>query len=781
MYPVRTLNIVQSIRNLFGVLLVCTLLSSPSFGAEELTEVNLPLAPDERVTSQKQMGLVQNRPIVLLVANSATTARALVVGFQDSGAEILLDITDYIGDQTLISEGGRWASFVPSANELTVLLGDDGKNSGEIWVTDGTAAGTRRIESNTYPGKAIEIERMNSHRQEKLALPFFRYSDQLRGLTHINGKLLLVRGGLEALDLSSGKREELIPPDPTNSIEVRKLAGQSDCLIASLDNEAYTFYRSDGTAQGTSLFSRQPFPRYTPNTTRLYLGGVSNGEDGASVQLFHNSPYFSDGTAAGTRYFNANQLPDACPDDGGIDADMALQLGDRLIYPTCYAQGERAIASYDLLSGESRRIFMPAGSSLELSFSDARREPKNYTLDGNLTLNGRIRTIPYFRQAVPGSLDTTTSPLELWRTDGTVEGTFSLGESATQPPKSEVMTISKAYGFSLIRYTNSTGVFTDGTLSQTFKALRFSRFSAMNFDSFLSAEHGDYLLYLAQDEDRVEKRAELSNQIALTEFDPRKSQFRSVRLLSYPKNSIANKFQAKTFTSFFVTEDQIYLPILNYSGNDRLFDRFLYFRIARDACPNDDLKFVPGVCGCGTEEAPLRLDEQGLVAPGSTICRTSAGPILINPEYVPDPKVGQPVQSEGHTLLSLAFPQDLLSQISRQLELAALDSSEAVAIVGLNSRIASSARITHKVRVIRIRNDKSSSVAVRNTSGGRSELRIRGGLRKSDQLFFDYSFDAFSPDSRRLLSSSNIREGEIRVKSSTRKKKSKRFEQRRTP
>jgi ELWxxDGT repeat protein len=251
-----------------------------------------------------------------------------------------------------------------------------------IWSTDGTAAGTRRITDLRMiaPGSYPQFHPLGN------------------GVVFLAGE-----GGRQTLWRSNGRPEGTsrfleFPPD-------RYVPGDPWIQVGGLhffhaetgtgDKTKFELWRTDGTAQGTGRVAT--FPRH------VYLALLTswNGK-----LLFQAQPvtgcsfWSSDGTAAGTREILPPQPGMHCP-------TAVTALGSRFVF----------VARVKGPDGLVPQIFVSDGTpegTRQISRIRSYREAFEY--DEPVVVGG----VAFFRIATAGRED----DVEVWRTDGTPEGTY---------------------------------------------------------------------------------------------------------------------------------------------------------------------------------------------------------------------------------------------------------------------------------------------------------------------------------------------------------------------
>jgi ELWxxDGT repeat protein len=167
-----------------------------------------------------------------------------------------------------------------------------------------------------------------------------------------------------------------------------------------LSNET-GLWKSDGTEAGTALLSPVPAYAVTASNDRLFFAGSSDALGG--------EPWISDGTEAGTHL-----VTDLTPGTGttlSVDASAFIPFGTGVLF--LGSNGELGFS--DGTAGGTRVLLRSPGPTLAPHFE---------------ILNG----IAYF------PFDDGHSGLELWRTDGTVEGTRIVRDASAQSTSLESIT-----------------------------------------------------------------------------------------------------------------------------------------------------------------------------------------------------------------------------------------------------------------------------------------------------------------------------------------------------
>lgn len=302
----------------------------------------------------------------------------------------------------LSSWGGIPTPFV-SAGGSAFFFAEDATNGRELWVSDGTVAGTRLIEDVT-PGAA---------------------SATLDSLVASDDGVFFVLGGT-SLWFSDGTAAG------TNQLAsfpgVRKVVGVSNGAHL-VDDEGMLWF-SDGTVAGTGEITAAPIvaiPTLTSVGSRAAFRGF---EDATGAE-----PWISDGSEAGTKLMG----------DIGVGVPSGptwmLAAGDRVFFASGEAvytsdgtaSGTLSLGNLGLIYG-SQPLAVPMGDSL-LYWGEEGDSRGLWKSDGSSAGTTSVKDFyeitalhasDGYALLTGGVVHQWDEPYAVWRTDGTPEGTYSL-------------------------------------------------------------------------------------------------------------------------------------------------------------------------------------------------------------------------------------------------------------------------------------------------------------------------------------------------------------------
>jgi len=302
--------------------------------------------PERSFYVDPQVGVEFAGQTVFYARTAATGDELWVTDGTPAGTQLLLDI-----------EPGPGHSFPRSFVELDGLLyfaATDSTHGRELWRTDGTSAGTQLV-GDLVPGPEGLLEET--------------YTEARRD-SEVTSRIVAYAGQLFFRGTTPGQGDEL--------------------------------WSSDGTAAGTNLLvdiwpgPNSGRPSYlTPTSLGLFFGA-----DSGSVG---DEPWVTDGTLAGTKLLkNINPIP------GGDSAPLGFaEVAGRVVFS----------ASAHLIGRELYSTQGTAASTVLIEI-EAGNSSSNPSVVEGVTLGGTF----YF------SARSSATSYEIWQTDGTVQGTSLAAE-----------------------------------------------------------------------------------------------------------------------------------------------------------------------------------------------------------------------------------------------------------------------------------------------------------------------------------------------------------------
>lgn len=342
--------------------------------------------------------------------------------FTRFGAKVYFGATSLGGQQLFATDGTaagvQQISSINSAlgsaapSRLTVLNGNllfnatDKAHGEELWITDGTTGGTRLLaDINSNPGApSTPGDRIVFHG----SMIFSAYDPA-------DGNELWITDGTGA-----GTRlfKDLVPGIQSSDPSSFTLLGNTIYFTTSSG-----LWKSDGTPDGTVLVATVNFPKGLVVSGNKLFFSASTTESGYE-------PWVSDGTAAGTRMI-ADLRPGT---NGSMNSTNLTPFRDGVLFFAADAQGEMAVWFSDGTAGQTRRIATVA----HLWSSTA---------------------------AVIGDQAYFSTATDLWKTDGTEQGTVAV-RLPDGKPLQQTFALTPANGllyFGISGYANQTLWVSDGT------------------------------------------------------------------------------------------------------------------------------------------------------------------------------------------------------------------------------------------------------------------------------------------------------------------------------
>lgn len=397
-------------------------------------------------------------PVIILLLISAAAFAQPVPKFLKSAAEIRNDISYDIAYASMggklyfcdfkgifVADGAEGGTRLvkevlylerpyklAALNDKLVFLASDSAHGTELWVSDGTAEGTHLL-VDIYPGKANGIS-LHSATKATYILPVLNNEAYFYGNNGVDGIELWKTDGTAAGTV-------MVKDMNTNpGAGIRDSVGESHILVyrnrlyfqAKTPNEGLEIWSTDGTATGTQIlkdmvpgndFSWAGFPFVSYN--KLFFSAAEPIDqnnavphmyayDGVDIELFTDTVY----TGWNLETHSA----------GGKTFFVGEKKGRRSLYVT---DGTRAGTipltdaqqSIDMSEAGDRLVFSKqvSGQYVEYELWVSDGTPQGTfsivtfpaTIEGNTTFGNRS----YFKTAGP------QGSMQLWSTDGTPQGT----------------------------------------------------------------------------------------------------------------------------------------------------------------------------------------------------------------------------------------------------------------------------------------------------------------------------------------------------------------------
>jgi len=317
-------------------------------------------------------------------------------------------------------------TFLKLGNKL-LFTANDGVNGYETWLTDGTTAGTIRMNDNL-------VDLNETHY-------YFRGGNVGQGIGKTNGtaaSTVLIKDGFTYVsrltevggiryfvaNVDTANMNELWKTDGTTAgtVVVKKLRPNSyvnayttnllaapngtDLYFTANDGTGMALWKSDGTTAGTTVV------KYFANTPQHKIGNLVNYNNETYFWAYNSSSYQSlwktNGTTAGTVLVQQK-----------IEANLAS--GNIIVYNNkIYFQGIRQLAS--TYYGWELWVSDGTDAGTYMFFDISPDIPDDVIGGGNPTGFKIVNNLLLFKA------NTVSTGHELWITDGTANGTFILND-----------------------------------------------------------------------------------------------------------------------------------------------------------------------------------------------------------------------------------------------------------------------------------------------------------------------------------------------------------------
>ena len=300
-----------------------------------------------------------------------------------AGTRIVKDIN--AGAKSSMAASLTFGGFIPLGNNV-LFIANDGGHGRELWITDGTAAGTRMV-LDFFPGPTGLWDQGGFQMAALGNRVFFTARDLAHG-----EELWVTDGTAGGTALFRDLRPGMNSSSPSAFVVV-----DGKLFFTAQVDDSFTARLgvTDGSTSGTRIISvgEPPGPGVTPRVLtpldgKVYFAGTT--------ALYATEPWVSDGTDAGTR-----MLANVAPDAGPSSIPTSLIATNHLLF-------------FNATDG----VPAPNSPQRTLWSSDG-------TANGTLKLRGDVDQLKaagpfvFFKESINGR--------EWLMSDGTVEGTKSAG------------------------------------------------------------------------------------------------------------------------------------------------------------------------------------------------------------------------------------------------------------------------------------------------------------------------------------------------------------------
>lgn len=313
------------------------------------------------------------------------------------GVTIIKDINP--GTTGSVIDEGDWTYARLGGQDVLVFQANDGTNGSELWISDGTNAGTNLI-TDLNPGTGG---------QPGDKLVYWNGLVYFEGDDGVNGDELWVTDGTAA---GTTMLKDINPGAPNSGIRMLATVYNNELYFRADDGvNGSELWKTDGTTAGTIMVAdinpvlgESGAPQYPVIFNGLLLFQANDGVNGVE-------PWRTDGTAAGTV-----MIADINPGAGGSnwnnspDGNGAAELNGWLYFRASGVDGAGSAVGFELF----RTDLITTELVIDLRAGSSSGSPLNLTVFGNNL---------YFR----GNDGFTGN--ELWVSDGTAVGTLMVSDN----------------------------------------------------------------------------------------------------------------------------------------------------------------------------------------------------------------------------------------------------------------------------------------------------------------------------------------------------------------
>ncbi|MEO6177489.1 MAG: ELWxxDGT repeat protein [Flavobacterium circumlabens] len=353
-----------------------------SDGTESGTQIVKDIRAGNNFSQLVLKGAVLNNIIIFEANNGINGAEVWKSDGTESGTSMIRDINN-TSSNSIMTYNSKFIEF----NNEVYFLADDNIHGGEIWKTDGTAAGTILLKDINNGNSSVWIEKFHVDKINNKLL-FFTTNDNSseRKLWASDGTLY---GTLQISNIKAYNGSGVIESFVT--IKNRTfLSGENE-------RNGMELWSTDGTVSGTSLFADVNY---------------SNGSNPSKFANANGNVFFRAGsTPYGTQLFKS---------DGSIEGTQLMKdiiidnLSDIVINGNLFFSGGNSTHGYELWKSDGTEI----GTVMVKDINPGNNSSMlNYNQTQLFTV---INNILYFYA------DDGVNGFELWRSDGTESGTYMI-------------------------------------------------------------------------------------------------------------------------------------------------------------------------------------------------------------------------------------------------------------------------------------------------------------------------------------------------------------------
>ncbi|WP_206208978.1 Ig-like domain-containing protein [Vogesella mureinivorans] len=357
-----------------------------------------------------------NGPVLFQAKDGSNGIQPWVTDLTSAGTKVL----KYIGSEGNLAMNvgtSAGANFFNIGNGKALFQADDGTTGRELWVTDGSEAGTIRLK-NIIPGAEGSEPSLNGMARVGNGKVVFAVNGGELWIT--DGT---VSGTVQLKDLDTGSSTPSFNGNSVSS-EIRdytppgigadftSIGGGKVIFQANTDAKGVELWITDGTSAGTRLLAD-----INPGTESSNAGGFTNLGNGKTLFYANNGTngnelWITDGTTAGTRMVkDINTSSDSTP-----YSFTAMGNGKAMFMANTALNGRELWVTDGTDAGTTlvKDIVPGTGSS----------QSQNYMNDLTAIGNGK-----YLFSAI----NPVTNGFSVWTTDGTGTGTKLLRDLGTGP------------------------------------------------------------------------------------------------------------------------------------------------------------------------------------------------------------------------------------------------------------------------------------------------------------------------------------------------------------